>query len=91
MRGHKGCRPTLAMFLPFTCNSVETAQLGDQTTNPDIMMPERFQLSQRVNLMDKVTPYTPSYSSIQHSGELNSLFLCVFYRSCVGYKPRITY
>ena len=33
----------------FTCNSVETAQPGDQTTNPGIVMPERYASGQRVD------------------------------------------
>ena len=33
---------------------VETAQSGDRTTDPDILMPERYKSSQRVDLLAKV-------------------------------------
>ena len=36
------------------CNSVETAQPGDRTTHPDIVIPERYQSDQRVNFLARV-------------------------------------
>ena len=36
------------------CNSVETAQPGDRTTDPGIVMPERYQSSWRVDLLARV-------------------------------------
>ena len=40
-------------------NSVETAQPGDRTTDPDIVMPERWGSSQRVDALARVviTPF----------------------------------
>ena len=71
-----------------TCNSVETAQPGDRTTDPDIVMPECYASSQRVDLLARVviTPvhhthtrlHTPlsnicsSPSSLQHTRGLTS-------------------
>ena len=65
------------------CNSVETAQPGDRTTNPGIVMPECYASSQRVDTLARVviTPvrhthtrlHTPlsnicsSPSSLQHT------------------------
>ena len=69
-------------------NSVETAQPGDRTTNPDIVMPECYASSQRVDSLARVviTPvhhthtrlHTPlsnicsSPSSLQHTRGLTS-------------------
>ena len=36
------------------CNSVETAKLGDRTTNPGIVMPERYASSQRDDSLARV-------------------------------------
>ena len=36
------------------CNRVETAQPGDRTTNPDIVMPECYASSQRVDSLARV-------------------------------------
>ena len=36
------------------CNSVETAQPGDRTTNPGIVMPKRYASSQRVDSLARV-------------------------------------
>ena len=36
------------------CNSAETAQPGDRTTNPGIVMPERYASSQRVDSLARV-------------------------------------
>ena len=38
----------------YMCNSVETAQPGDRTTNPGIVMPERYASSQRVDSLARV-------------------------------------
>ena len=38
----------------FLCNSVKTAQPGDRTTNPDIVMPECYASSQRVDSLARV-------------------------------------
>ena len=73
----------------FTCNSVETAQPGDWTTDPGIVMPE-YESGQRVDSLTGVviTPvhhkhtrlHTPlsnicsSPSSIQYTRGLNCLF-----------------
>ena len=75
------------------CYSVETAQPGDRITNPDIVMPECYASSQRVDSLARVviTPvrhthtrlHTPlsnicsSPSSIQHTRGLNSSFSCI--------------
>ena len=79
------------------CNSVETAQPGDRTTNPCIVMPECYASSQRVDSLARVviTPvrhthtrlHTPlsnicsSPSSIQHTRGLNSS-ICL-HTSCI--------
>ena len=75
------------------CNSVETAEPGDRTTNPGIVMPECYASSQRVDSLARVviTPvrhthtrlHTPlsnicsSPSSIQHTRGLNSSYSCI--------------
>ena len=79
------------------CNSVETAQPGDRTTNPCIVMPECYASSQRVDSLARVviTPvrhthtrlHTPlsnicsSPSSIQHTRGLNSSIF--LHTSCI--------
>ena len=42
------------------CNSVKTAQPGDRTTEPDIVMAERYESSQRVGQSSNHSspPYT---------------------------------
>ena len=53
--------------------SVETAQPGDQTTDPDIVMPERYKSSQRVDSLARVV-ITP----VRHTHtRLHKVFPCV--------------
>ena len=89
----------------YWCNSVETAQPGDRTTNPDIVMPECYASSQRVDSLARVviTPvrhthtrlHTPlsnicsSPSSIQHTRGLNSSIS--LHTSCIFYCNRVGY
>ena len=49
------------------CNSVETAQPGDRTTNLDIMMPECCPSSQRVDSLARViiTPVRHTHTRLQ--------------------------
>ena len=72
---------------------LSAAQPGDRTTNPDIVMPERYESSQRVDSLTRVVItlfcqthtrlHTPlsniclSPSSVQHYRGLNSSFSCI--------------
>ena len=49
------------------CNRVETAQPGDRTTNPGIVMPERYASSQRVDSLARVviTPVRHTHTRLQ--------------------------
>ena len=51
------------------CNSVETSQPGDRTTNPDIVMPECYASSQRVDLLARVviTPVRHTHTRLHHN------------------------
>ena len=52
------------------CNSVETAQPGDRTTNPGIVMPERYASSQRVDSLARVviTPVRHTHTRLHNAG-----------------------
>ena len=68
------------------CNSVETAQPGDRTTNPDIVMPECYASSQRVDSLARVV-ITP----VRHTHTRLHMYLNImhikffFYRIVVEY------
>ena len=50
------------IFTFFSPRSAETAKPGDRTTDPDIVMPERYQSSQRVNQSGNQSAiHTPGY------------------------------
>ena len=53
------------------CNSVETAQPGDRTTNPGIVMPERNSSSQRVDSLARVV-ITP----VRHTHTRLHMYVC---------------
>ena len=57
------CRRTVTVR---QCNSVETAQLGDRTINPGIVMPECYASSQRVDSLARVviTPVRPTHTRL---------------------------
>ena len=44
----------MIQLIVYICNSVETAQPGDRTTNPGIVMPECYASSQRVDSLARV-------------------------------------
>ena len=50
------------------CNSVETAQPGDRTTNPGIVLPERYVSSQRVDSLARVviTPVRHTHTRLHN-------------------------
>ena len=49
------------------CNNVQTAQLVDQTTDPGIVMPERYESSQKVVSFSRVvvTPVRHTHTRLQ--------------------------
>ena len=51
------------------CIGVETAQPGDQTTDPDIVMPKRYESSQRFNSLARVviTPVRHAHTRLHTS------------------------
>ena len=71
------------------CNSVKTAQPGDRTTNPGIVMPERYESSQRVDSLARVviTPVRHTHPAtkcilrywikIENSSQSKLLFQCL--------------
>ena len=97
---HRNTRPNA--LSQCICNSVETAQPEDRTTNPDIVMPECYESSQRVDSLAGVviTPVRHTHSRLhrptpranicsQHTHGLNSSFF--LHITCIFYCNRVGY
>ena len=73
------------------CYGVETAQPGDRTTDPGIVMPERYESSQRIHSLarDVITPVRHTHTRLHvHMTGLHVRFLvCLCYFKMTSY-PR---
>ena len=84
---HHVASDRIALHCIALCNSVETSQPGDRTINPDIVMPECYASSQRVDLLARVviTPVHHTHTRLQlHCIALHGIALHCIALHCIA-------